>query len=708
MSNHKAWPGYPYPLGATWDGSGTNFALFSEHATAVELLLFNPSNPSVIDSAVPINEKTSYVWHVYLPDIHPPQLYVYRVHGPYQPNKGHRFNPAKGLLDPYAKAVSGVLHNNDTLYGYQTGDGHDDLSLNKRDSVSSIPKCVVIDPSFNWENDHPPHTPWNETIIYETHVKGFTTMHPEITKNQRGTYAGLCYPPVIEYLKKLGITAVELLPVHQHADEKFLTDRGLNNYWGYNTICFLAPDCRFSSTGTLGEQVREFKQMVKELHQAGIEVILDVVYNHTAEGNHLGPTLCYRGIDNSSYYRLDPDNPRYYIDFTGTGNSMNAQNPHVIQLIMDSLRYWVLDMHVDGFRFDLAATLARQLFEVDRLSTFFEIIHQDPVLSQVKLIAEPWDLGKGGYQIGKFPPGWGEWNGKYRDAMRRFWRGDESQLAELGYRISGSSDLYQGNGRNPYASINFITAHDGFTLNDLISYDHKHNEANQNNNKDGSDDNLSWNCGVEGPSNDPNIVGLREQQKRNFLATLLLSQGVPMVLSGDEISRTQQGNNNAYCQDNEISWFNWKWDDLQQDLFEFTRQIIQFRRQHPVLRRKTFFQGRKLHGKEIKDIMWFKADGGEMTEHDWQQSLFRTIGIFLAGDAINEPGAHGEKILDDTLLILLNADTKPTKFKLPSANKPWKKIFYTVKSKISFPTSEDPGNSFELESHSLALFLNEK
>jgi len=595
MAPLGVWPGKPYPLGAVWDGRGTNFALASENATAVELLLFGSPEDGKPTAQISLAERTGCMWHGYLPNVGPGQLYAYRVHGAFEPQKGLRFNPAKVLIDPYAKAIAGDIRWNDALFGYVLGGAEEDLTRDERDSSPFIPKGVVIDPAFDWGGDALARTPWPETVIYELHVKGFTARHPGVEEGKKGTYAALASPQVLEYLSGLGITAVELMPVHQHVDDKLLVDKGLTNYWGYNTVGFFAPHWEYSSSGVLGGQVREFKEMVKALHRAGIEVILDVVYNHTAEGNHLGPTLSFRGIDNALYYRLSPEDPRYYMDYTGTGNSLNMNHPRVLQMIMDSLRYWVLEMHVDGFRFDLASALARELHEVDRLSSFFDIIQQDPVLSQVKLIAEPWDIGEGGYQVGNFPPLWTEWNARYRDAIRRFWRGDQSQTAELAYRLAGSSDLYQRDGRKPYASINYITAHDGFTLSDLVSYNQKHNEANKDENRDGADENISWNCGAEGATDSAEIHQLRQRQKRNFLATLLLSQGVPMLLAGDEMSRTQNGNNNSYCQDNPISWLDWSSDESRSSLVEFTRRLIKLRREHPALRRREFFQaGRTL------------------------------------------------------------------------------------------------------------------
>jgi len=661
----KLWPGKPYPLGATWDGAGVNFSLFSENATKVELCLFYGANGER-ETRILVTALTHQVWHCYLPEIRPGQLYGYRVHGPYEPEEGHRFNPAKLLLDPYAKAIAGSIQWSNALFGYTVGNGEADLSYNEQDSAGGMPKCVVIDPAFSWGNDTPPNTPWHRTIIYELHVKGYTKLHPEVPSELRGSYAGLSCPPVIEYLKNLGITAVELMPVHQFVADRHLKDRGLTNYWGYNTIGFFAPESSYASNGVFGQQAVEFKTMVRALHREGIEVILDVVYNHTGEGNHFGPTLCFRGIDNVSYYRLVNDDERYYMDYTGCGNTLDMTHPRVLQLIMDSLRYWVLEMHVDGFRFDLASTLARELHDVDRLGAFFDIIQQDPILSQVKLIAEPWDLGPGGYQVGNFPVLWAEWNAAYRDTVRRFWKGDAGQVGGLAFRLTGSSDLYARNGRLPYASINFITAHDGFTLHDLVSYNDKHNDANGEQNRDGHNENLSWNCGAEGETDDPAILALRERQKKNFLATLLLSQGVPMLLAGDEFGRTQRGNNNAYCQDNEISWVDWKLDKPRRELLEFTKLLIRIFHQHPVLRRSHFFQGRKIRGSEVKDLAWFRSDGKEMTDEDWANPEIRCFGLRLAGDAIEEVDGRGNRVVDDTLLILLNAHHETIPFVLPA------------------------------------------
>ncbi|HLL76038.1 MAG TPA: glycogen debranching protein GlgX [Pyrinomonadaceae bacterium] len=662
----QVWPGQPYPQGATWDGAGVNFALFSENATAVELCLFDSSDPARETHRIRLVEHTDQVWHAYLPEARPGQLYGYRVHGPYEPQAGHRFNPAKLLLDPYAKAINGTVNWSDEVFAYRLGDPEGDLARDDRDSAPRVPKCVVVDPAFSWGADERPKTPWHKTLIYELHVKGFTKLHPRVPERLRGTYAGLAHPAAVEHLLSLGVTAVELMPVHQFVSGKNLADQGLVNYWGYNSIGFLAPDARYSASGATGEQVSEFKTMVRSLHREGIEVILDVAYNHTGEGNHLGPTLCFRGIDNAAYYRLVAGNPRYYMDYTGCGNTLNMTHPRTLQLIMDSLRYWVLEMHVDGFRFDLASALARELHEVDRLGAFFDIIHQDPVLSQVKLIAEPWDLGEGGYQVGNFPVLWAEWNGVYRDNVRSFWRGDPGQVGDLAFRLTGSSDLYEHGGRRPYASINFVTAHDGFTLNDLVSYNEKHNQANGEENRDGHDHNISWNCGVEGPTIDPEIIKLRERQRRNFLATLMLSQGVPMLVAGDEMGRTQFGNNNAYCQDNEISWLDWNLDESRRDLFDFTRFLIKFFHQHPVLRRRKFFQGRPVRGSEVQDITWFRPDGEEMSERDWHDPARRSIAVRLAGDAIDETDERGRRLTDDTLLLLLNAHHEPMTFVLPA------------------------------------------
>ena len=659
-------PGAPYPLGATWDGAGVNFALFSEHATSVEICLFDPASPDRETRRIAVPERTDQVWHVYLPEARPGLLYGYRVHGPYAPRAGHRFNSAKLLIDPYARALAGALVWDDALLGYRAGDAGGDLAAGDRDSAPCVPRSVVVDPAFSWDGDCRPRTPWHRTVIYEVHVKGLTARHPEVPPALRGTYAGLASPAVVDYLSHLGVTAVELLPVHHSVPERALVSRGLTNYWGYNSIGYFAPDARFASAGSGGEQVAEFKSMVKTLHRAGIEVLLDVVYNHTAEGNRLGPTLCFRGIDNAAYYRLRPDDRGEYVDYTGCGNTLDMTHPRTLQLIMDSLRYWVLEMHVDGFRFDLASALARELHDVDRLSSFFDVIHQDPVISQVKLIAEPWDLGEGGYQVGNFPAGWAEWNGKYRDTIRRYWKGDWGQVAELGYRLTGSSDLYERGGRRPSASVNFVTAHDGFTLADLVAYNSKHNEANGEDNRDGTDDNLSWNCGVEGPTDDAEVLALRDRQVRNVLATLFLSQGIPMLSGGDEIGRSQGGNNNAYCQDTEISWFPWPLRGQTLRQLEFTRRLIRLRLTHPVFHRRMFFQGRRIHGSEVKDLSWFRPDGKEMTEEEWSNGLSRCLGLRLAGEAIEEVDDMGEPVAGDSFLVLLNAHHEEIAFVLPA------------------------------------------
>ncbi len=665
MRQLRIWPGEPYPQGATWDGEGVNFAIFSEHAAAVELCLYDSAEATTESHRIPLTSRTDLIWHCYLPDVRPGQLYGYRVHGPYEPHEGHRFNPNKLLIDPYAKALSGEIRWDDAVYGYRTGDEAEDLSFDERDSAPCVPKSVVIDPAFTWGDDRRPDTPWNRTVIYEAHVRGLTMLHPAIPPEVRGTYTALTFDPILEHLHSLGVTAIELLPVHQFVSEHHLARRGLTNYWGYNTIAFLAPHAGYA-TGVFGQQVDEFKSMVKGLHRAGIEVILDVVYNHTAEGNHLGPTLSLRGIDNRGFYRLDPDDRRFYVDFTGTGNSLNMQHPRTIQLIMDSLRYWVTDMHVDGFRFDLAPALARELYEVDRLSAFFDIMQQDPTLSQVKLIAEPWDVGPGGYQVGNFPVGWAEWNGRYRDCVRRFWREDPAQLPELASRLSGSSDLYEASGRNTYATVNFVTAHDGFTLNDLVSYERKHNEANGEGNHDGADENYSRNWGVEGATDNPGIVAVRERMKRNFLATLIFSQGVRMLLAGDEIGRSQEGNNNAYCQDNELSWVRWDLDQRQRDLLAFAQRCLRIVRENPVLRRRSFLTGLRLSGDgDVKDVTWLRADGEEMADADWRDPEERVLGMLLPGRATDEVNERGRPVFGDTLLMLLNGGSRSRLFVLP-------------------------------------------
>ena len=687
-------PGKPYPLGATLNGEGVNFALFSEHAQQVELCLFDSPQAKHESRRIRLPERTNQIWHVYVSGIRPGQLYGYRVHGPYDPKSGHRFNPHKVLLDPYAKAIGRPLQWGDELFGYKIGDKDEDLSFDERDNAALASLGIVIDPSFDWGKDSPPGWRWRETIIYEAHVKGFTNRHPEIPAKLRGKYAGLASDAAIGHLKKLGVTAVELMPIHHFVQDRHLLQRKLTNYWGYNTLAFFAPEPRYASAAEPLEAVREFKEMVKALHQAGIEVILDVVYNHTAEGNQLGPTLSFRGIDNSAYYRLADKEPRYYRDYTGCGNTLNMTTPSVLQLIMDSLRYWILEMHVDGFRFDLAAALAREFHEVDRLGAFFDIIHQDPVISQVKLIAEPWDLGEGGYQVGNFPVGWTEWNGKYRDAVRRFWKGDQDVMSELATRLCGSSDLYESSSRRPSASVNFVTAHDGFSLHDLVSYDQKHNEANGEENRDGHNENLSWNCGAEGPTDDPAIVELRERQKRNFLATLLCSQGVPMISGGDEIGRTQEGNNNAYCQDNELSWYDWNLDATQRALLDFTSRLVAFRRQHPSLRRHKFFQGRPIRGGEVKDIVWLRPDGGEMTDEEWSAGWQRTLGMRLDGDALEVLNERGLRIKDDTFLLLLNAHHEPVPFTPPGfvSDARWTVTFDTTRPDLKPDQHSVPGH----------------
>jgi glycogen operon protein len=661
----RVWPGTAYPLGATWDGSGTNFALFSEVAEQVELCLFDGDEP---ETRVPMPEVDGFVWHCYLPGVGPGQRYGYRVHGPYEPGQGHRCNPAKLLLDPYAKAIDGQVTWHQAVFAYQHGNP---AAVNTEDSAPFMPRNVVINPYFDWADDRPPRTPYHQTLIYEAHVRGLTARHPEVPAEQRGSYAGLAHPAVIDHLTRLGVTAVELMPVHQCVPEHALIRRGLTNYWGYNTIAFLAPDNRFSSSAALDGQVAEFKAMVKTLHDAGIEVILDVVYNHTAESGALGPTLSFRGIDNAAYYQLAPDNPATYLDYTGCGNSLNVRHPHPLQLIMDSLRYWILDMHVDGFRFDLASALARELHDVDRLSAFFDLVQQDPVVSQVKLIAEPWDVGQGGYQVGKFPPLWTEWNGKYRDTVRDLWRGQSATLPEFASRLTGSSDLYETSARRPVASVNFVTCHDGFTLRDLVSYDHKHNEANGDDNTDGSDDNRSWNCGAEGPTDDPAVNELRARQARNFLATLFCSQGVPMLLGGDEMGRTQHGNNNAYCQDNEVSWVDWEAAGKQQDLIDFTCALSELRRAHPLFRRRRFFSGQAASGSAepgaLRDIAWLTPAGKQMTDDDWHTGYARSMAVFLNGDAITEPDPRGETVRDQSFLLLFNADGEGVTFSLPGS-----------------------------------------
>ncbi|HLI43006.1 MAG TPA: glycogen debranching protein GlgX [Acidimicrobiales bacterium] len=656
----EAWPGRPFPLGAHYDGAGTNFSIFSEVAEAVELCLFEDDGEGgLAEERLELDEIDAFCWHAYLPGIVPGQRYGYRVHGAWDTSAGRRCNPAKLLLDPYAHAIEGEVLWGTACYSHRLDDPD---QPDGEDSAKFVMKSVVHHPFFDWGNDRPLDIPLHDTVIYETHVRGFTMRHPEIPEVLRGTYAGLAHPAATSYLKSLGVTAVELLPVHQFVHDAHLVERGLRNYWGYNSIGYFAPHNGYSSGGSRGQQVQEFKQMVRTLHEEGIEVILDVVYNHTAEGNHLGPTLSFKGIDNAAYYRLVPEDPRYYFDTTGTGNSLNVRHPHTLQLIMDSLRYWVTEMHVDGFRFDLAATLARQFHEVDRLSVFFDLIQQDPIVSQVKLIAEPWDVGEGGYQVGNFPPLWSEWNGRYRDTVRDFWRGEDRTVGEFASRLTGSSDLYQDDARHPTASVNFVTAHDGFTLADLVSYDEKHNEANGEDNRDGASDNRSWNCGVEGPTDDAAVLALRARQQRNFLMTLLLSEGVPMLLGGDEISRSQGGNNNAYCQDNELSWYDWEHAD--EALLAFTRTLIAFRREHPVFHRRRFFRGRAIRG--TLDLGWFRPDGAEMTDDDWVSGSARAICVYLNGDAIDYRDARGQPVSDGSFTLLFNAYDHPVTWQLPA------------------------------------------
>jgi len=675
VSTRHVRPGDSYPLGATWDGAGTNFSLFSEIAERVELCLFDESGA---EQRIAMPDVTGFCWHGYLPGVGPGQRYGFRVHGPWNPEAGHRVNPSKLLIDPYAKAISGDISWGQPVFPYPLGG--DDLQMNSDDSAASMPRSIVIDGRFDWGDDRLLGRPLHETIVYEVHVKGFTRRHPAIPEEIRGTYAGLAHPAAVEYLTALGVTAVELLPIHQFVHESHLLDRGLRNYWGYHSIGYFAPHGEYSSSGDAGQQVVEFKQMVKALHAAGLEVILDVVYNHTGEGNHLGPLLSLKGIDNTAYYRVVGDSPRYYMDYTGTGNSLNMRHPQVLQMIMDSLRYWIQEMHVDGFRFDLAATLARELHDVDRLSAFFDLIQQDPVVSQVKLIAEPWDVGEGGYQVGNFPPLWSEWNGKYRDTVRDYWRGQNATLGEFAYRLTGSADLYASTGRRPFASVNFITAHDGFALKDLVSYNEKHNEANGEENRDGANDNRSWNCGAEGPTNDDKVNALRARQQRNFLTTLLLSQGVPMISGGDEIGRSQKGNNNGYCQDNELSWFDW--ENFDESLLNFTRNLIALRRKHRIFARRKWFQGRPLHGTGVKDIAWFTPQAKEMSEEDWKAGFAKSLGVFLNGDAIASTDMYGDRVTDDSFYFVFNAHHEPMQFTLPDGSfaQNWLKLIDTNES----------------------------
>ncbi|MDX2080637.1 MAG: glycogen debranching protein GlgX [Terrimicrobiaceae bacterium] len=700
------WTGRPYPLGATVGSEGTNFALFSENATRVDLCLFQSDDDIAESVRVPMSEYTDGVWHCFVPGIGAGQLYGYRVTGPFEPENGHRFNDSKVLLDPYARAIAGLVDWGPEMFGYPFGT--DDLQRDARDSAPGFPKCVVVASDFDWSGDRAPDTPLAASVIYEVHVKGFSKLCPEVPEALRGTYAALGSEFAVNYLRRLGVTAVELLPVHHFVNDDFLEQKGLSNYWGYNSIGFFAPHSAYSSSGVLGQQVNEFKQMVKNLHAAGIEVILDVVYNHTGEGNHMGPTLCFRGIDNLSYYRTVPDNRRYYMDYTGCGNSLNMMHPRTLQLIMDSLRYWVTEMRVDGFRFDLASTLARELHEVNRLSAFFDIIHQDPVLSRVKLIAEPWDLGDGGYQVGNFPVLWAEWNGRYRDCLRSYWKGDAGQVPEFASRLTGSSDLYQHDGKRPYASINFITAHDGFTLHDLVSYNEKHNEANGEGNNDGDNNNASWNCGAEGPTDDPEVLALRRRQMRNLFTTLLLSQGVPMISGGDEFARTQRGNNNAYCQDNDISWFPWQRTDEQNALTDYVAGLIRFRHEHPVFRRPKFFQGRPIRGLGIKDVMWLNPTGAEMNDEEWETGYSRSIAVIFSGQTMDVRDQRGQPVTDDTFVLLFNAHHEPITFNLPrvrNSKSGWTPVIHTEDER-GFLGEQEPiphGGEFTVGARAMAV-----
>ena len=696
----QVWPGSSYPLGATYDGMGTNFSLFSEVATRVELCLFDDAGR---ETKIDLPETDGFVWHGYLPNVGPGQRYGYRVHGPYDPGAGLRCNPRKLLLDPYAKAIDGKVDWHPSLFSYQF-DQQD--QRNDDDSAPFLPKAVVVNPYFNWGTDRPPNRPYNETVIYEAHVKGLTFLNKDIPLEMRGTYAGLGHPSMIAHLQKLGVTAVELMPVHQFIHDHTLRQRGLRNYWGYNTIGFFAPDAAYASSGTAGQQVQEFKAMVRDLHEAGIEVILDVVYNHTAEGNHFGPTLSMRGIDNGAYYRLVEGQPEYYMDYTGTGNTLNVRHPHTLQLIMDSLRYWVLEMHVDGFRFDLASTLAREFYDVDRLSAFFDLVQQDPTVSQVKLIAEPWDVGPGGYQVGNFPPHWTEWNGAYRDTVRDFWRGEPATLGEFAGRITGSPDLYEHSGRRPVASINFVTAHDGFTLRDLVSYNEKHNEANGEGNRDGESHNRSWNCGVEGDTDDLEILELRAQQRRNFIATLFLSQGVPMLLHGDETGRTQRGNNNCYCQDNDITWLDWA--NVDEQLVDFTARVSELRREHPVFRRRRFFNGRPVRrgaGEPLPDIAWFTPDAREMAEEDWEAGFGKSVAVYLNGEGIPDRNSRGERVTDDSFIMIFNAHDGSIDFTLPSSEygAKWELVLDTATPQQAEPAPAAAQSTLTVEARSLAV-----
>ncbi len=697
------WPGSPHPLGAIWDGQGVNFTLFSETAEAVELCLFDSSGRHEVQR-IELREYTDQVWHCYLPEARPGLLYGYRVRGPYRPQEGLRFNPNKLLLDPYARNIVGTVQWDDALFGYTVGHADGDLSFDARDSAPYAPRCKVIDPAFTWGNDVRPQIPWNDMVIYELHVRGMTMLHPQVPPALRGTYAGLASAPVVEHLQRLGVTTVELMPVHAFIDDRHLVAHGLRNYWGYNSIGYFAPELRYSSSG----KVNEFKTMVRKLHAAGIEVVLDVVYNHTAEGNEWGPTLAFRGIDNGSYYRLPPQDRRRYMDFTGCGNTLNVAHPRVLQLVMDSLRYWVTEMHVDGFRFDLAPALAREQHDVHRLGAFFDILRQDPVLSDVKLIAEPWDLGAGGYQVGNFPAGWAEWNDRYRDSMRAYWKGEGGAIGEFARRLTGSSDLYNRTSRRPYASVNFVAAHDGFTLHDLVSYNDKHNWDNLEDNRDGHNHNLSFNCGVEGPTDDPAIRALRERLKRNFIATLLLSQGIPMLCAGDEMGRTQRGNNNAYCQDNEISWIDWNLDGERRALLQFTRTLVALRRAHPVFRRRDFFQGRPLYGSDAKDIAWFEPDGAEMTTEAWEHHHARALAVYLSGDGLNDVDLRGRPLTDHSFLLLFNASAAAVRFAIPEqvGAGQWLVLVDTARADgASAAPASVVGAAYEVQPRSLALLM---
>ncbi|MDP9436504.1 MAG: glycogen debranching protein GlgX [Actinomycetota bacterium] len=697
----RVWPGGPYPLGATYDGTGTNFALFSEVASRVELCLFDDAGT---ETRVELPERDAFVWHGYLPNVGPGQRYGYRVHGPYDPHAGHRCNPSKLLLDPYAKAIEGDIDWGQPCFSYTWGE---EDSFNDEDSAPHMSKSVVISPFFAWDNDRHPRTPYNETVVYEAHVKGLTQTHPGIPEDVRGSYAALAHPVMIEHYKKHGITAVELMPVHQFVHDSHLADRGMRNYWGYNTIGFFAPHNDYSSGGQRGQQVQEFKAMVKALHAEGLEVILDVVYNHTAEGNHMGPTLSFRGIDNAAYYRLVDGDLEHYYDTTGTGNTLLMRHPHVLQLIMDSLRYWVTEMHVDGFRFDLASSLARQFHEVDRLSAFFDLVQQDPVVSQAKLIAEPWDVGEGGYNVGQFPPLWTEWNGKYRDTVRDYWRGEQATLAEFASRLTGSADLYESEGRRPFASINFVTAHDGFTVHDLVSYNDKHNEANGEGGNDGESHNRSWNCGVEGETDDLEVIALREQQKRNFLTTLFLSQGVPMLLHGDELGRTQRGNNNVYAQDNELAWVDWERARDFEVLSDFTARLAKLRHDHPVFRRRRHFAGRVVRGSTLEDIGWFTPAGEEMSDDDWDSGFAKSVAVFLNGEGIREPDARGERVVDDSFFLLFNGHSESIAFALPEigAGERWQIVVDTAAPMLddADPRSVKTGEAVPVEARSVLV-----